>query len=393
MSELINKNDNRATIRWKLLTGVSALALTSYISSASVARAEDSGQPQIWIELGGQLSHLDDGQETFAPVFPNSPARPSIFSPSQKFEGTPLYSIDETGKISFEPEYSNWVFSASIRYGRSARKKDAHQQTYPVPTHFHFSSGGVVQTIIPYSGTPDAARFVDTQVRNSEHHLILDFQAGKDIGLGMFGANDGSSVVSVGVRFAQFSSNSNIALKSDPDWHRHYKYVNYPSAGINNEKLVTGQLYHSNAASIRATRSFHGVGPSISWNASAPIAGNPKDGELLFDWGVNAALLFGRQKALVHHQATAQYRPAVKYGHRYVVSHYSADPPARARSVTVPNLGGFAGLSFRIQDFKLSAGYRADFFFNAVDGGIDTRKNESRGFYGPFASISVGLGD
>ena len=42
MSELIKNNDNRATIRWKLLTGASALALTAYVSSAAVAKAEDA---------------------------------------------------------------------------------------------------------------------------------------------------------------------------------------------------------------------------------------------------------------------------------------------------------------------------------------------------------------
>jgi len=202
----------------------------------------------------------------------------------------------------------------------------------------------------------------------------------------------GSSVFSLGVRFAQFNSTSNIALKSDPDWQRFYKYVNHPSIGINNEKLVTGQLYHSNAASIRAARSFHGVGPSISWNASAPLAGSSKGGEFLFDWGMNAAVLFGRQKAIVHHQATAQYRPDVKYANRHVVSHYSADPPARSRTVTVPNIGGFAGLTFRIENFKMSAGYRADFFIGPMDGGIDATRKENVGFYGPFASVSVGVG-
>jgi hypothetical protein len=37
-------------------------------------------------------------------------------------------------------------------------------------------------------------------------------------------------------------------------------------------------------------------------------------------------------------------------------------------------------------------GYRADFFFGAVDGGLGTSEKETRGFYGPFAKISVGLG-
>ena len=56
MSELIQKNDNRATIRWKLLTGASALALTAYVSSAGMAKAEDTDRPPIWIELGGRWS-------------------------------------------------------------------------------------------------------------------------------------------------------------------------------------------------------------------------------------------------------------------------------------------------------------------------------------------------
>jgi hypothetical protein len=60
--------------------------------------------------------------------------------------------------------------------------------------------------------------------------------------------------------------------------------------------------------------------------------------------------------------------------------------------VTVPNIGGFAGLSFRYNVAKISFGYRADFFFGAMDGGIDTRKNYDRNFYGPFASVSIGLG-
>ena len=64
----------------------------------------------------------------------------------------------------------------------------------------------------------------------------------------------------------------------------------------------------------------------------------------------------------------------------------------RARNVTIPNIGGFAGISFKYADAKLALGYRADLFFNAMDGGIDTRKSENVGFYGPFATVSVGLG-
>jgi hypothetical protein len=58
----------------------------------------------------------------------------------------------------------------------------------------------------------------------------------------------------------------------------------------------------------------------------------------------------------------------------------------------VPDLGGFAGLSWCVPNAKVAIGYRADFFFGAMDGGIDGAHRENVGFYGPFASISVGLG-
>jgi hypothetical protein len=40
----------------------------------------------------------------------------------------------------------------------------------------------------------------------------------------------------------------------------------------------------------------------------------------------------------------------------------------------------------------MSVGYRADFFFGAMDTGLDTRDRETRSFYGPYASVSIGLG-
>jgi hypothetical protein len=207
MSELINAKNGRTDLRWKLLTTVSALALIGNFSSTLAAKADDeTDRPTVWIELGGQLSRLGDGQEIFDPAFPNSPARPSIFSPSQKFEKLPLHGIDETGKVSFQPEDSDWVLAASVRYGRSLSKKDAHQQTYPKQS-LH---GQYYPSLLLL-----AAQFADTNVHNDDQHLILDFQAGKDVGLGMFGSRHGSSTVNFGVRFAQFATKTNIAIHSD----------------------------------------------------------------------------------------------------------------------------------------------------------------------------------
>jgi hypothetical protein len=384
MSELVNARKTVTNFRWQLLATASAIALLGAANGVSEVHAadNDSDRPILWIELGGQLSRLDDGQELFSP--PVMAARPSMFSPSAPFEKLPLYSLDETGKLSFQPDGSDWVLSASVRYGRSGGDRHVRQQTTHKPFTFYYTSSGITYRFARY---PIAAKFADTTTRNSESHAILDFQVGKDVGLGMFGARNGSSIFNLGVRFAQFATKSNIALKSDPDWHFTYFYFY--------GERVNGQPYHSNAATLLATRSFHGIGPSISWNASAPLMGSPQGSELTFDWGVNAAVLFGRQQAQLHHQTKELYQSGnYGFGGRRLPNtiYQNATHHTRSRSVTVPNVGGFAGASFRIQNFKVSAGYRADLFFGAMDGGIDAAKKENVGFYGPFASISVGLG-
>jgi hypothetical protein len=60
--------------------------------------------------------------------------------------------------------------------------------------------------------------------------------------------------------------------------------------------------------------------------------------------------------------------------------------------VVVPNLGGSVGVSYRWSAASVSFGYRADLFFNAIDGGIEAHRGENRGFFGPYASVRIGLG-
>ncbi len=386
MSELIQKNDNSATIRWKLLTGASVLALAAHVSSGVVAKAEDASQPQIWIELQGQLASQRNGQENFSPAF--MAAGPSNFAPPSTLVKVPIYGFEEAGKISFRPEGSNWDFTASVQFGRALSDRHIRHQSYPAP-FINRTAGGYE---IPKYAT--AAEFSDALSRNAERHLIVDFEAGKDVGIGLFGAKEAPSTISLGVRFAHFSSKSNVSLKSDPDWHLQY-YVYYNYRAHKNVTYAVGEAYHSNHAEFVAQRTFHGVGPSLSWKSSVPFAGNEQDAELSIDWGVNAAILFGKQKTRTGHHETGISQPGGFLYH--VPPHVTHQPSpvssARSKSVTVPNVGGFAGISWRYDSAKISFGYKADFFFNAIDGGIDARKSENRAFYGPYASISIGLGD
>jgi len=357
MSELIQHNDNRATIRWKLLTGASALALTAYVSSGDIAKAEDTSRPLIWLELDGQFSQAENDLELFNPDFLS--ASPFDAESHIGLEKAPPKIWDKGASITFQPDGSDWLLSASIRYGKTARSlhRDRHNPTSVLPTKY---VSGILYNAYQHPS-----------VHSAESHTILDFAAGKDVGLGRFG-HDATSTVNLGVRIAQFDANNGGNIKSQP---------------YSGNALVP---YNKFYASFAAKRSFKGIGPSLSWDASAMIAGNRADGGISLDWGVNGAVLFGRQKMSEHHRTVKQHWQSYQYT---TVYHHTPSPVTRSKRVTVPNLGAFAGVSWRYEAAKVTLGYRADMFFNAIDGGIDTAKKEDRGFYGPFASISIGLGD
>ena len=384
MSELIQKHDSRATIRWKLLTSVSALALATTVSSVNVAKAEDADRPLIWIELGGQMENVNGQGEAFAPPFLAANSSSTVLGPVTPLQAQQpsKFSFGEEGSISFQPEGSDWVFSAAARIGRSSNFRHIQHQTYE--KFYDKYKYGSAKNENPRG----IDKFSNTHARHQENHDILDFHAGKDVGLGMFG-RDSSSTLSLGVRFAQFTSDATFDIRARPVVHFYDK--SFPTFHI----AIHHPYFHTYHATGKASRNFRGVGPSLSWSNSTPFVGNPHDGEVTLDWGANAALLFGRQKARVQHQESAHYVLPhwVGYGSYYVA--YPAVPRGHdnAHSVTVPNIGGFAGLSWRVEDFKVSLGYRADFFFGAMDTGIDAAKKSNATFNGPYASISVGLGD
>lgn len=392
MSELI-QNKSRPAIRWRLLTGASALVLAVQMQLPGLAQAEDGDRPTVWIELGGLFNQREIDSQPLAPAF--TAMRPPEFSPSTDFEKQPKFGFDEYGALSIQPHGSDWVFSASVQYGRSSKNKQVRQQSSPPPLTYIGTLEFPSNTGQKY---PRTVRFADTAVKNSAQHLIADFQAGKDVGLGLFGHNV-SSVVSVGVRFAQFTEKSRISLKSDPDWHFQTQVRSY--YGYHYQSIL--QPYHYNSAHLTASRSFHGLGPKLSWSANLPVAGNTRGGELDFDWGINAAVLFGRQKTRLQHDTTVRYNDGgvgpryalllgkPPFGELATVYHRASVPITRSRSVVVPNIGGFAGISFKYDAAKVSFGYRADFFFGAVDGGIETAKSYDRSFYGPYATFSIGL--
>lgn len=372
MSNSINTRSRN--YRMQLLSTVSAAVL---LASGAQAAGSDEDRPQIWINLGWQFERDGGGQEAYDPSFFNAIVAGGFTSPL-KVENALPWSYGAEGAITYQPKDSDWVISAAIRYGRAHGRKSIHEQTAGGPVKIH------IGTFFHNTVTPAAVNFSQTKASNSETHTILDFQAGKDLGLGLFGSGSKSNV-SVGVRYAQIKFGAHTNVTARPD-----KY--YPT----NQKYSDRQHLYNGLNS--ETRSFAGLGPTVSWKASVPLAGNEESTTLALDWGLNAGLLFGKQKAKGVHQTKTDYYVSGlfgpnKYNHYLHYHSQRTVPHTRSRSVTVPNLGGFAGLSLNWTNAKISLGYRADVFFKAMDGGIDKRKSENRGFFGPYASISIGIGD
>lgn len=360
MSEMTKPLDKRTNLRAKLLTTASGTVLLVAICASQTAAAADADLPIVWIELGGAFTQLENGQEAYLPPFVLGATRlPFITMSPAGIEKAAPTSWDGNAKLTFDPAGTDWILSAGIIYGRSVRSGAQSQQTaHRSPTER-----------IGYRATQSAT------AKNNESHMILDFQATKDVGLGAFG-NSGRSRVSLGVRYAQFNSESDVNTLYQPTNAEH--------------------AYHKFHGSLDMERKFTGVGPSLSWDASAGLIGDATDGGISLDWGVNGAILFGHQRVRGHHQTT---NLAVVYSYRYDYTLHKKpvyqDSVAlnRDKQVIVPNFGGFAGVSWRYPNAKVSFGYRADMFFRAIDGGIDARKTYDRGFYGPFAAISIGIGD
>lgn len=353
MSELTTEIAVYLTLRRRFLAGVSAMALAGYGSAANLANAADAAKPVLWIELDGQYSNISTSDPRLAPSF----LSPSPFDGISHLssEDGPRTAWDKAADITLRPDGDDWFLRVGARYGKSSRSgtRDSHPTT---------------ANLTKYSGNHYSA-YQNLTSKSSKSYVIADFQVGKDVGLGRFGS-DGSSSLSAGIRIAQFRARSHTTIKSQPT------------------NQATGYTANKFYASFDAAEKFNGIGPAISWDASAMLLGRPSGGSITIDWGINGALLFGRQKSEASHSTSQNYW---HHFHRYPV-YQTSNAAARSRTVTVPNIGGFAAVSWRYPNAKISFGYRADMFFNAMDTGLDARRATGLGFHGPYAALSIGLG-
>lgn len=388
MSELSKLCLQSSRLRAGFLSNTSLLVLLAAVATAPAVAGDTTDRPTIWIELGGQLERQTGQTSPFVqPFVTNNSGSPAFDGASPvKQQNLPPFANGGEGTLSFEPNGTDWVFSASVRYGRSSGEKNASNETNPPRLKAKLPPTYYSTQVRYYYTTPHVGNFSSTVVKQHQSHAVLDFQAGKDVGLGFLGRG-ATSTFSAGVRLAQFSSRTSVTIHAIPDARIINEFGPYLAG---RGYYFPGQVHHSYSATGAAWRNFRGVGPSLSWKMSAPVLGSESSAVLAFDGGMNASLLFGRQKTKESHSTAGYYPHGCNCTHPPTYVH--GGNVARSRSVTIPNVGGFAGVSLKFPNAKISLGYRGDFFIGAMDTGIDSRKTSTVGFYGPYASISIGLG-
>lgn len=365
MNELTNRRFG-VTSRNASLLATSSLLVLGLLTAR--AHAESTSAPTVWIELGGQLERLDGGSPRILTAFDPALEQAGLLTPTS-VQQSPHYSYGGELKLDVQPHGTLWSFAASVRYGRSNGAKHRYEQT---PSLIPYINGE------GYYNLPSQLLTSDAQAKFAESHAILDFEAQRDVGLGL---SHSSVTIGFGVRMAQFSSRETMKAYAFP----------HHSITLPTFFPIPHEHYVRYMATAEMTQNFHGIGPAITLSGRTPVAGNSDGTELTFDWGVNGSVLFGRQKSAGVQRTHEKIVTFLPLPGKYSTNQISQDL-SRTHSAVVPNVGGTAAVTLDFSNARLTLGYRADFFFGAVGGGFNSSKTYNRDFYGPFATISIGLG-
>jgi len=301
-------------LRRKLLGTASAVAaLTAFQmpGQALAADASDSSDWHLTVDLGGQFTFNSGGKTAYYDVEPN-----------------PLVGVATnggTGWVGVNLDTDGWIFGLNYTIGKTGTKRSSFSISYP-SYPYYFANGAVT---------------------HNENHKMLDFTVGQDVGLGMLGM-DGSSVLSLGVRWANFSATTSGSF-------------NY------------GNKYYSSHFEGELHRTFNGIGPVISWAASTPIGGSGS--HFSVDWGVSGAVLFGSRK-------------------------YWGVPgiDLRSHNASVPQAAGYLGVGWHPEDSPVTfrLGYAIQDSWGVLDANFDvdgdeTIRSADRLEHGPYLDLTLQL--
>jgi outer membrane receptor protein involved in Fe transport len=341
------------------------------------------GPYPLTVELSGQVQRHD------APYASVAPAIMDAFSQTLDPDASQHRDLDwgdgRELRLTYRPSAGPWTVTAALRYGRSnSGITRAHASEpagpprcgLPFPTPLCDPTSPYYYSRLLRTGTD----WLDSSAQEREEHNLIDFAVGRDFGIG--GSTRGSSIVSVGLRYAQFESVSTVEMYGVPDM------VLEEGWALNNA------TFHQYGADVAADRQFEGLGPTLSWAAGRVILGSDQTGHLGVDGSVTTGVLFGKQKTAMNGVAEAGYFDGRYYFATYLLP--MSDVPLgvapRNKSVTVPMLDLSLGLSYDVGRVKVGAGYRWERYFDVLDVGNDEHQDADRTIDGPYFKIAVGFG-
>jgi outer membrane receptor protein involved in Fe transport len=364
--------------------------------------ARGSGPYPLTVEIGGQVQRQDAPYATLHPDVADAFA--AAINPLSSQNRNLDWGDGREIKLTWQPQ-GPWSVSAAARFGKtnSGRTRDYRSQEgdkacayVPTDTNYVDKYSLFCKPTGAKYGPQNFATEINwsyAEAWNREEHTLVDFEVGRDVGMGL-GLQ--RSRASAGLRYAGFESDTTFMMYGVPD-------MNIPQGwrdSFLNSRSAYPASFHRYESSIQAHREFKGAGPTISWDAARAVLGNEETGHLDVDWSVKGGLLFGKQTTSV----TGDERSGYWTGPYYHSGGGSADlryptfepsiPIAshRAKSVTVPLVDLSLGLSYSVDGFRLGAGYRWERYFNVLDAGYTERKSYDRTFDGPYFKIAVGFG-
>ena len=328
----------------------------------------------LTVELGGQVQRHDAPYDLIAPSFVDG------FSDAINPDGAQNRDLDWGDGRDVRLTYASsggWRASAGVRIGKT-NGSDKFLAS-------EVGSTGCVAalTVCQYYENPkyyfNGTNFSKATVANREEHTIVDFDVGRDVGLGA----GFKSAVRAGFRYGHLESTTRLQLFGTSDW---YIPAEYAIAKYSHKSSYT--------ADLTSSREFTGVGPILSWDASRRLLGDETVGRVDVYLSVSGGVLFGKQKTSVAGQETSSYYSGKYYFGLAQVgpTEVASGPPKRQTSVTVPLIDLSLGLSYEIERFKVSAGYRWERYFDMLDVGYDEAKDADRTIDGPYFKIAVGFG-
>jgi iron complex outermembrane receptor protein len=359
-------------------------------------RREAGGEPYLLsVEIGGGTNQFSADASNYSPDWLDeySPTFPLPAIQNEDLDWGDTRSV----RVTYAPLRA-WKASATYRIGKSnGHSAGAGYEA----VGGGYSNSVCIPVITPcaepifrnYASSPD--NHWRGAVQDTEEHAIADFMAGKELGIGSFGAR-GFSMLSAGVRYAKLKSTSLVKTDGIPDRYVPMDFEVFDTS-LTNLPRISSTRY---STTLDSKRSFGGWGPSVSWDTSLRLWGDDAQGHADLDWSVAGGVLFGKQDVDNAEKRWAELRVGGlpregrgDRGTRTITSLYDdVVPTSRTEDVTVPNVSLTLGVSYTIDRVKVSTGYSYDRFFDVIDGGIDEAQTFDRTIHGPYLKLSLGFG-